>query len=173
MARVLLIILILSPGLAWGQKFFPVSFDPSRDYTIARQDSIVDHFGEMLPICADLSVTNWGDDPYNMYAIRFAETKRKGDTIYIQIHETNTLYDYDYDLKIVDQKFSPNFWYQVTIDSAVRKIETLESMLILKTKSFKKGSILVGYLEYKGRCVSFFDKNEIYTIKGTFKVRLK
>ena len=173
MDRVLLIILILGPGLAWGQKFFPVSFDPFRDYTIARQDSMVHHFGEMLPIRADVSVTNWGDDPYDMYAIRFTEATRKGDTIYVHIHETNTVYDYDYDLKIVDQKFSANFWYQVTIDSAVRKIETLESKLILKTKNFKKGSFLVGYIEYKGRCVSFFDKNEIYIERGTFKARLE
>ena len=170
---VLLIILILGPGLAWGQKFFPVSFDPSRDYTIAGQNSIVDQFGEMLPIQADLSVANWGEDPYDMYAIRFADAKRKGDTIYVHIHETNTVYDYDYDLKIVDQKFSANFWYQVTIDSAVRKIETLDSKLILKTKSFKKESFLVGYIEYKGRCVSLYDKNEIYIVRGTFKARLE
>lgn len=173
MDRVLLIILFLAPGLAWGQKFFPISIDPSREYNIVRQDSIVDHFGEMLPISADLSVVNWGDDPYDMYAIRFSDAKTKGDTIYVHIHETNTVYDYDYDLKIVDGKFSANFWYQVTIDSALRKIETLESKLIVKTKSFKKGSFLIGYTEYKGRCISLFDKNEIYIVRGTFKVRLE
>ena len=164
---------IAGHGLTSAQKLFPVSFDSSREYTIAGLDSMVDHFGEMLPIQADLSVVNWGEDPYGMYAIRFSEAKVKGDTIYVHIHETNTVYDYDYDLKITDQKFSANFWYQVTIDSAVRKIETLESKLTLKTKDFKTGDFLVGYIEYKGKCVSFFDKDEIYVVRGTFKVRLE
>jgi hypothetical protein len=173
MKGTLLIILMLAPGLTFGQKFFSVSFDPIRNYSVPAQDSIVDQFGDVLPIRADLSVANWGEDPYGMYAIRFADAQKKGDTIYVHFHETNTVYDYDYDLKIVDGKFSSNFWFQLTIDSAVRKIETLDSKLVLKTKNFKKGSFLIGYTEYKGQCVSSFDKNEIYIVRGTFKVRLE
>jgi hypothetical protein len=164
---------MFAPGLSWGQKLYPISVDPSRQYNVSHQDSIVEDFGEKLPITADLSVVNWGEDPYNMYAIRFADARKKGDTIYIHIQETNTLYDYDYNLKIIKDKFSANFWYQTTMDSAVRKIETVDTRLVMKAKSFKKGSFLIGYTEYKGQCVSDFDKNEIYIVRGAFRVRLE
>jgi len=173
MGRFLFLILIFAPELSWGQKFFNVTEDTSRKYIVSNQDSVVDHFGEMLSVNADLSVVNWGEDPYKMYAIRFADAKKKGDTIYLHIRETNTLYDYDYNLKIVKDRFSAMFWYQTTIDSAVRKIETVDTRLTLKTKSFKKGSFLIGYTEYKGRCVSYFDKNKVYIVRGTFRVRLE
>jgi hypothetical protein len=127
----------------------------------------------MLKINADLTVVNWGDDPYHMYDIKFAEAKTRGDTIVIEIHDTNTIFDFKYDLKIIQDKFSVDFWYQTTIDTAMRKIETVDGKLILRNKRYRKGAELIGYTEYKGRCVSYFDKNEIYIIKGTFKVRLE
>jgi hypothetical protein len=173
MDRFVLIILIFASGLTFGQKSFPVTIDPSRNYTVLNQDSVVEHFGEMLAINADFSVVNFGDDPYNMYDFRFAKARWKGDTIYIHVHEANTLFKYDYDLKIVKDKFSASFLYETTIDTAYRKIETVDAKLILKNKIYKKGTTLIGYTEYTGRCVSTFDKNEEYKVRGTFRVQLE
>lgn len=166
-------VFVFVPAITWGQTFFPILEDHTRKYKISRQDTIVDHWGEMLKINADLTIVNWGDDPYHMYDIKFAEARMRGDTIIIQIHDTNTIFDYKYDLKIIQDKFLVDFWYQTTIDTAVRKIETVEGNLTLRNKRYKKGSELIGYTEYKGRCVTYFDKDKIYIIKGTFKVRLE
>lgn len=169
----LFIILTFVPAIGRAQVLFPVTENTTKAYKISGQDSIVDNWGEKIRINADLTITNWGKDPDGMYSIKFAKGKIKGDTIIIVIHDTNTIYDYKYDLKILRDKFSVNFWYQTTMDTAVRKIETIESKLMLKTKAYKKGAILTGYTEYKGRCVTLFDKNEIYIVRGTFKVRLE
>lgn len=166
-------VLTFFPATTWGQTFSPIREDQTREYKISRQDTIVDHWGEMLKINADLTVVNWGDDPYHMYDIKFAEARTRGDTIVIEIHDTNTIFDFKYDLKIIQEKFSVDFWYQTTIDTAMRKIKTVDGKLILRNKRYRKGSELIGYTEYKGRCVSYFDKNKIYIIKGTFKVRLE
>jgi hypothetical protein len=173
MERVLSTILIFASGLTFGQKSFPVAVDPSRNYTVSNQDSVVEHFGEMLSINADFSVVNFGDDPYNMYDLRFAKARLNGDTIYIDVHDANTLFKYDYDLKIVKDKFLASFLYETTIDTAYRNIETVDAKLILKTKNYKKGTTLIGYTEYSGRCVSTFDKNDEYKVRGTFRVKLE
>jgi hypothetical protein len=173
MDRLVLIFLIFASGLTFGQKSFPMTVDPSRNYRVLNQDSVVEHFGEMLAINADFSVVNFGDDQYNMYDFRFAKARSKGDTIYIHVHEANTLFKYDYDLKIVKDKFLASFLYETTIDTAYRKIETVDAKLILKNKIYKKGTTLIGYTEYSGRCVSTFDKNEEYKVRGTFRVKLE
>lgn len=173
MDRLFFIILIFALGLTFGQKSFPITVDPTRSYTILNQDSVVERWGEMLAINADFSIVNFGDDPYNMYDFRFAKAHAKGDTIYINVHEANTLFKYDYTLKLSKDKFLASFMYETTIDTAYRKIETVDAKLIMKSKNYKKGTTLIGYTEYTGRCVSTFDKNEEYKVSGTFRVKLE
>lgn len=89
----------------------------------------------------------------------------KGDTLVIQIYETNPAYSQKLLLKIIKGRVSSKYDY---ISSPVvrRKIKTINQKLVVNTMELKKGSRLKGYIEYRGLCVKNCD-DEI-NLKGYF-----
>jgi hypothetical protein len=170
--RIFLIIIVF-PVYAFGQTEFKLTIDPKRKYKIENADILVEYWGDTLKVTSDLNLTNWSD-MVNMRQLRFSEGKLENDTVKILVFETNTIYDYEYNLKIFKDKFTIDFWYQTTIDTARRKIETVEGKLTLKSIKTTTGAELIGYTEYRGKCVEYcYKEDEYYTISGTFKVRLR
>ena len=75
-------------------------------------------------------------------------------------------------IEIIKDKFKVDYDFSYPSDTTDRKIQTLDFMLTLDTKKFKKGKVVRGYTEFKGKCVqNCYD--EMITAKGTFKVTVE
>jgi hypothetical protein len=110
-----------------------------------------------------------------MCEIKFSEAKWGNDTLYVEISETNSIVDYHYRIKIVDGHFNINYWYQTTMDTAIREIRTIEQRLILDNSELKKGEVIRGHTEYIGQCIEGCVDAEMKPIRiaGNFKVTVK
>jgi hypothetical protein len=128
---------------------------------------------EIVKITADTRLIS--DSQFKqMDEMKFAEARLKDDTLNILIFETNTIFDYKYKIKIVDDEFKIDFWYQTTIDTTDREVKTIKQTLVLNRREFKRGQEIRGHTEYEGQCVSGCDGDEKpIVIKGNFKVTVE
>jgi len=172
-------ILILISCSPQDRDFQSITFDTSNDFRIINEDSVynalegVADYVENVKITSDTRIIS--DSQFKqMNEIKFSEAKIKDDTLDILLFETNSVFDYKYKIKIVDNKFKIDFWYQTTIDTTGREIKTLKQILILNKKEFKKGQEIRGHTEYEGQCIRgcIADENPII-IKGNFKVKVE
>ena len=151
-----------------------VVIDPSRQYNILNEDSLYDYYDGPTKITADLFVDSCVS-VRQMCEIKFSEAKFENDTINIEIHETNSIVDYHYKIKVIDGNFKINYWYQTTMDTAIREIQTIKQILILDKARFERGEVVKGHTEYIGQCVKGCVEAELAPIhiKGNFKVTVE
>jgi len=174
-----LTILILISCSAHDKEFQTIKFIPTYDFKIINEDSVynamegLSDIEDIVKINADTRLIT--DSQFKqMDEIKFTEAKLKNDTLNILIFEANTIFDYKYKIKIIDDEFKINFWYQTTIDTTEREIKTVKQTLILDKKEFKKGQEIRGHTEYEGQCIKGCATDEKpIIIKGNFKVTVE
>jgi len=154
--------------------FDEVVIDPSRKYNILHEDSVYDYYDGPTEITADLFVDDCSS-VRQMCEIKFSEAKIENDTLDVEIFETNSITDYHFRIKLEDGRFGISYWYQMTLDTAVREIKTIKQILVLDKGEFKSGEVIRGYTEYIGQCTKGCVDVEMEPIhiKGNFKVTVK
>jgi hypothetical protein len=167
-------LITLSLGCSNPKKLDSIVLDPTRRYDILHEDSLTNYYDEPKRITADLFIDDCSTER-QMCDIEFAEAKLEHDTLSIEVSQTNSIDDYHYKIKIINGHFMINYWYQTTMDTSIRVIQTLKQTLILNNSKFKKGETIKGHTEYIGQCIKgcVTDEMKPIHIKGNFKITVR
>jgi len=162
-----LISLLIISNLAIGQVYKPLTIDTKKRFNFKNEGKVVNWWDEKETINSDMLVNN-----DTLTDIQFTRAKLSGDMLNIEIYQNDESHDHHYLIEIIKDKFKVDYDFSYPSDTTDRKIQTLDFMLTLDTKKFKKGKVVRGYTEFKGKCVqNCYD--EMITAKGTFKVTVE
>jgi hypothetical protein len=122
------VLILTIANFSKGQELKKIEIDPTRQYKIIHEDSLLNYHDEYIKISSDLIEDDFNDST-EIGEIKLSEAKQINDTLKILIFETNEIFDYKYTINIFKGEFSIDFWYQTTMDTTDRKIETINSTL--------------------------------------------
>jgi len=135
-------------------------------YKILKEDSVVDYFGDKLPISSDLKLTDFGKYP-NFSELRFCNSRKSGDTLVLTITGGNEAIDHHYEIKVFHSRFVIKYSFQ-TSGGEPTEIRQDSCSLVLDSSDFRKGKIIRGHTEFRGKCLKGCYKTDIHIV-GNFK----
>jgi hypothetical protein len=161
------ILLLIISNPAMGQVYKPLVSDSKKDFRFKNEGKVIEWLDGPEKIDSDMVVN--GDA---LTDIQFATAKLNGDTLNVEIYQTDESHDHHYRIEIIKNTYKIDYNFSYPVDTVTRKIEPLDFRLIVNTKVFKKGTVLRGYTEFKGKCtVNCYD--DIIEAKGFFMVTIE
>jgi hypothetical protein len=162
-----LILLLTISNLAMGQVYKPLTVDSKKDFKFRNEGKVIKWWDEQETVNSDMLVNN-----DTLTDIQFTKAKLRGDTLDIEIYQNDESHDHHYKIEIIRDKYKIDYDFSYPADTTDRRIQTLDFMLTLNTKTFKKGKTVKGYTEFKGKCIENCYDN-IIIAKGYFKVTVE
>ena len=167
MRALCLISLLIVSNVVAGQVYKPLAIDTKKDFKFRNEGKTIKWWDVIETVNSDMLVN---DD--TLTDIQFTKAKLRGDTLDIEIYQSDESHDHHYRIEIIKDRYKIDYDFSYPADTTDRKIQPLDFMLTLITKKFKKGKDIRGYTEFKGKCIqNCYD--EILIAKGTFKVTVE
>jgi len=169
MFRLLTVILLVS--VVESDCWKPIIVNSGRTYVIKNEGKVYkssSRIGREDMIKSDLMIN---ED--SSMVIRSAYSFPLGDTVVLELFETNTSYHNLFDIVILKDQYLIRYSREINDTEFVQKFEPVKSKLELSSSDFSNGNNIRGHVEYTGRCVSgCADKNKKIKIEGNFAVKI-
>ena len=162
---ILALVAVFRLGLAQNYKSLMV--DPKKDYSFKNEGKVINWGDSHATINSNMLVNN-----ETLTDIKFTRASLRGDTLNIELYQTDESHDHHYKIQIVNNKYAIDYNFSYPADTLDRKIQALEYRLILNANKFKYGSTIKGYTEFKGKCL-YNCYHDIITAKGYFNVTIE
>jgi hypothetical protein len=169
MFRLLITVLLIS--VVERDCWKPIIVNPGRNYIIKNEGKVYrssSSEGREQPIESILIING---DPSNV--IRSGYSFPLGDTVVIELFETNVTFHNLFDIVILKDQYIIRYSREINDTEFVQKFEQVKSKLELNSSDFSNGNKIRGHVEYTGRCVSgCSDKVKKFKIEGNFAVKI-
>ena len=145
-------------------KLNPIVIDSENKFEIKDENKILGESNDTVR--ANLIVND-----HDLRRIWLTKNYKNKDTLFIEIHRSDEVYDHSYIIRIINGKCSVKYQYEMSGPILERSIIPVDYLVKLNSMNFIKGQEIRGYTEFRGKCIGegCYQEADV-VIKGNFKV---